>query len=317
MRLNKLFFGLSLGAMSLGAISGCSYMSHDKNMGMMHQHKHMHKNKSLFVLTAREADITKADKDAYKLELSNTVDQVLWFSDRPERKAGHVDVKEMVSNWNNIFHKEDPNAALTHISLEGKDDSGVTKGNAMELSNPRFEGANLVFDVVLLKGDHVDIGKLHNVSLFIDDGSIESLYAKSQAQSIYDDLEKSLSNGESSKEAGVKFIQDLLGGASNTLNVGDGVNGCSRQINHILDRADDAYDIRFQDSKMRNIQDVLYQASSQVADAMNSTNSTFNVFGHTFNNSISCKKDDTMEQGDVVAGIMMQVLDTFIDVNQK
>ena len=85
----------------------------------------------LFVLRAATGVITKTN-GGYKLTLKGMDDKVLYFSDRPERKAGFITVTQFMDNWskgNDSFKETPPNAAIVHAALYPSD-----KGSAQALA---------------------------------------------------------------------------------------------------------------------------------------------------------------------------------------
>lgn len=85
-----------------------------------------------------------------KLTLNgNGQSNVIYFSDRPNRTAGHMGIKNFESLWEkegNIFQSDPPNATLS-LFIDGKQVDTV-----MALSNPAVEGNSIIFEVDLIKG---------------------------------------------------------------------------------------------------------------------------------------------------------------------
>jgi len=80
----------------------------------------------------------------------NDVPSVIYFSDRPERIAGHMSLKEFVEKWGqgpNSFKADPPNATLSILDESGNKDVVV------ELMNPGMKENRLQFKVRLLKGE--------------------------------------------------------------------------------------------------------------------------------------------------------------------
>ena len=112
----------------------------------------------LFVQNSHDVSVEKG-----KLTLKKVSPTTIFFTDRPERIAGHMTTKDFVDEWgkgDNSFKADPPNAAL---SIFGKDeivDIEVT------LMNPRFEGDDLVYDIAILQEDLKPVSG--QSSLFID-----------------------------------------------------------------------------------------------------------------------------------------------------
>ncbi|MDX2455004.1 hypothetical protein [Desulfosarcina sp.] len=89
----------------------------------------------------------------------------LFFSDRPERIAGHGSTEEYVKNWSkgdDSFAADPPNATL---SILGDDDMEV-KNVVVTLKDPRLSDGNLSYTVAVIDGKPPVFGGAS--SLFID-----------------------------------------------------------------------------------------------------------------------------------------------------
>jgi hypothetical protein len=87
----------------------------------------------------------------------------VFFSDRPQRIAGHMTTKEFVPFWSegkDSFLSDPPNANLSIF-----DDDKVTDV-VVEIRNPKLNGTELSYDVKVLEGDMPQKGGA--CSLFID-----------------------------------------------------------------------------------------------------------------------------------------------------
>ncbi len=111
----------------------------------------------LFVLSATSGSL-KGDT----LTL-NGVPNVIYFSDRPTRKAGHISLEKFVQSWNkgsDNFKEDPPNATL---SILEKDEA---KNVVVELYSVEYKNGSLHFKVVDLEGNIT--GSFEASSLFID-----------------------------------------------------------------------------------------------------------------------------------------------------
>jgi len=89
----------------------------------------------------------------------------VFFSDRPARVVGHIPCREFIRSWSeggDSFKKDPPNAALTVFVPNGEPTKMV-----VTLQNPRFEGANLIYDAKVVKGSAPEA--MYEAALFIDD----------------------------------------------------------------------------------------------------------------------------------------------------
>ncbi len=112
----------------------------------------------LFVLSATSGSL-KGDT----LTL-NGVPNVIYFSDRPARKAGHLSLEKFVESWDkgsDSFKADPPNASLSVLNKEGANNVVV------ELLSVEQKSGSVVFNVAVLEGITPDSFKTS--SLFIDD----------------------------------------------------------------------------------------------------------------------------------------------------
>jgi hypothetical protein len=101
--------------------------------------------------------------DGDTLTLNGVNPTVVFFSDRPQRIAGHVRLSGFLQLWDegkDSFAADPPNA---NLSLLG---DNVVSNTVVELSNPRMSSDDLVYDVKVLDGSWP--GHDGEVALFID-----------------------------------------------------------------------------------------------------------------------------------------------------
>jgi hypothetical protein len=112
----------------------------------------------LFVQNAQHADLSNN-----KLVLKGMSPTTLFFSDRPDRIAGHLPTSEILPLWKDgkdSFTADPPNATLSIFNKSEVTDVVV------ELRNPVLQGSDLTYDVKVLNGPA--IAKGGPCSLFID-----------------------------------------------------------------------------------------------------------------------------------------------------
>ena len=98
-----------------------------------------------------------------QLRLKNIAPNTLYFSDRPDRIVGRITTQKYVNHWSvgeNNFKSDPPNAVLS--VLEGGEVEDIT----VVLTQPRLEGADLVYNVDVLDGSTSIVGGA--AALFID-----------------------------------------------------------------------------------------------------------------------------------------------------
>jgi len=104
----------------------------------------IHKGYSyLFVLSSTSGSL---EGDILTL---NGVPNVIYFSDRPARKAGHMSVSEFIEMWDkgdDSFKADPPNATLSVLKKEG------ARNVVVELISVEQKSGSVVFKVVVLDG---------------------------------------------------------------------------------------------------------------------------------------------------------------------
>ncbi|MDA2920406.1 hypothetical protein MYX76_13100 [Desulfobacterota bacterium AH_259_B03_O07] len=111
----------------------------------------------LFVLSAASGSL-KGDT----LTL-NGVPNVIYFSDRPARKAGHMSLSEFIEMWDkgvDNFKADPPNATLSVLKKDG------AKNVVVELMSVEKKNGSVVFKVAVLEGMSPESFKMS--SLFLD-----------------------------------------------------------------------------------------------------------------------------------------------------
>jgi hypothetical protein len=112
----------------------------------------------LFVQSAKGASVSNG-----KLTMRGISPTTVFFSDRPQRIAGHIATDEMIPLWSegkDSFVKDPPNATLSSFGKDGKVVNVV-----LELKNPKLTGDTMTYDVSVIQGTP---GNTEASSLFID-----------------------------------------------------------------------------------------------------------------------------------------------------
>jgi len=111
----------------------------------------------LFVLSVTSGSL-KGD-----ILVLNGVPNVIYFSDRPARKAGHISLEKFVESWNkgsDSFKADPPNATLSVLNKDGAHNVVV------ELMRAGEKFGFLYFKVEVLEGNVT--GSFETSALFID-----------------------------------------------------------------------------------------------------------------------------------------------------
>jgi hypothetical protein len=113
------------------------------------------------------AEDLKVDAAARTFRLVKVSPQTLYFSDRPERIAGHIKMSAYLSEWTSKagkdnFGNDPPNATLS-VYEPGQPNNSVA---VVEISNPKVSGSDLVYNYKLIEGTLPASGGA--TALFID-----------------------------------------------------------------------------------------------------------------------------------------------------
>ena len=112
----------------------------------------------LYVQTADSAALADG-----VLRMVDVSPATIFFSDRPQRVAGHVTTDEFVATWGegeDSFASNPPNATLSILAGDEPQEIVVV------LTEPRLEDGDLVYNVEILEGATAAVGD--GCSLFID-----------------------------------------------------------------------------------------------------------------------------------------------------
>jgi len=93
----------------------------------------------------------------------NGVPSVIYFSDRPDRVAGHLSLEKFVESWNkgvDSYKADPPNATLSVLTKDG------AKNVVVELMSVEQKSGSVVFKSAVLEGNVT--GAFETSSLFID-----------------------------------------------------------------------------------------------------------------------------------------------------
>jgi len=93
----------------------------------------------------------------------NGVPNVIYFTDRPERKAGNISLEKFIDSWNkgnHSFKADPPNATLSILNKDG------ALNVVVELMSVEQKSSSLHFKVVELEGK-VN-GKFDDAMLYVD-----------------------------------------------------------------------------------------------------------------------------------------------------
>lgn len=107
-----------------------------------------------------------SDPVANTVRLVDVTQHTLYFSDRPDRYAGHIRMDEYMNEWSpdtkDNFTADPPNATLS-VYEPGTVDNAIA---IIEISNPIIDGDDLIYEYKLLDGVVPEIGG--EATLFID-----------------------------------------------------------------------------------------------------------------------------------------------------
>ena len=115
----------------------------------------------------QSAEDLKVDPAKSTLRLVKVNQQTLYFSDRPQRIAGHIKMPVYLAEWTraagaNNFSSDPPNATLS-VYEPGQADNTLT---VVKISNPVIDGNDLIYSYKLIEGTMPKAGGA--TALFID-----------------------------------------------------------------------------------------------------------------------------------------------------
>jgi len=121
--------------------------------------------KKVQLMFVQTAESLKADDRT--LRLVNVGPQILYFSDRPARVAGHLTMPAYLDEWKagagpDNFAMDPPNATLS-VYQPGKHENTLT---VVKITNPVIDGRDLVYNYKLIEGTMPNTGGA--TALFID-----------------------------------------------------------------------------------------------------------------------------------------------------
>jgi hypothetical protein len=180
MRSQFLFFKLiSIVVMTLGltTIASADNTSNDSTTAQLESLSTKKNVQLLFTQTAPSATISPdKEKNWYILTLNNVNPDVLWFSNRPVRMSGNINVAEFIKYWKDPtdqqnFVKDHPNADLIGTSGNTK-----VRGVFM-LTKPNYDPQQqtLSYRVYHISGAgnfNKNVTSLQHVALFIDTAAL-------------------------------------------------------------------------------------------------------------------------------------------------
>jgi hypothetical protein len=119
------------------------------------------------LMFVHSAEDLKVDPAAGTLRLVKVSQQTLYFSDRPQRLAGHLTMADYLKEWTSAAGKDNfgadpPNAALS-VYEPGQADNTLV---VIKITNPVVDGADLIYSYKIIKGTMPARGGA--TSLFID-----------------------------------------------------------------------------------------------------------------------------------------------------
>lgn len=129
----------------------------------------------LYVISAQSGELVK-QHNAWYLKLHKVSSKMLFFTDRPQRQAGHTQTQQFLLTWKKVFDSN-PNGSLVYSELDMNNQKSAT-GYPLQLINPTPIAGGWSFKVIALP--HTALKEYHFTKpfLFIDMGglSISSSY---------------------------------------------------------------------------------------------------------------------------------------------
>ena len=111
--------------------------------------------KTTQLMFVQSAEDLKVDTVKSTFRLVKVNQQTLYFSDRPERIAGHLKMAQYLAEWGKAegadnFSNDPPNAILSVFEPK-QDDNTIT---VVKISHPVVDGDDLVYSYKIIQGTH-------------------------------------------------------------------------------------------------------------------------------------------------------------------
>jgi len=159
---NPKYIGLSKMLVMFGAISALLLSTSYANWGG--------EEEVLFVQTSKSGSLTiiNSADNSYKLDLKSFNPSVSYFSDRPYRDTGSMDVKDFITLWNQdrtgSFKNDPPNTVFIYNNDLGQHIAVI------EISNPVYNSITKVMTYIVtpLEENQLEVGEFDNAVLVID-----------------------------------------------------------------------------------------------------------------------------------------------------
>lgn len=107
----------------------------------------------------------------YILKVSGNDKTLVYFSDKPERIAGTVNLNQFVKMWQNNakLSEDNPNAVISYVEFHATKEEGAGV-DVLQLSNPHYDVAQdaIIFNAKPLHEYEVLTGKFDNVVIIYD-----------------------------------------------------------------------------------------------------------------------------------------------------
>ncbi len=153
-RLNHAHCAFLLAAAAMLSIAGCATTATTSSQAPQ-------------LMFVQSAEDLKVDAGANTFRLVKVNQQTLYFSDRPQRIAGHLKMADYLKEWTaqagqDNFGADPPNATLS-VYEPGQPDNTVV---VVEITNPVVDGADLIYSYKIINGAMPAAGGA--TTLFID-----------------------------------------------------------------------------------------------------------------------------------------------------
>lgn len=125
--------------------------------------------KLLFLAAAPKAKLVHKQADHYLLMVRNAPGSMAYFTDRPVRKSGLIEVDQFTKLWTNAsiknnFTSNPPNVAVAMLMGDGTKQSFIAV-----MGKPMIKDKFIVYPLTKISKNSVHSGNSTNTILFIDD----------------------------------------------------------------------------------------------------------------------------------------------------
>ncbi|KTD64828.1 hypothetical protein [Legionella spiritensis] len=126
-------------------------------------------NNMLFLQSASAGELVKNKGQHYTLILKKSPDYVGYFTDRPQRKAGMVSLRQFIALWQNKTIKNNFSDVPPNAAIAMKLASGQLQNFVAVVSAPGYDNKTVSYQLDVISKQPLQTGKIVHANMFFDD----------------------------------------------------------------------------------------------------------------------------------------------------